>query len=265
MAQVIMEDLDRTKKAYGRKRRTVIENAEEIVFEEKKVEEMEVCFLMDRFGYAKLLDKSIYERNKETVHNEYKYVLTCMNTDKICLFTEKGQMHSVKVMDIPLTKLRDKGTPVDNLSNYSSAQDQILYVASMEMIKNGTMMFVTGNGMVKQVPGTEFDVVKRTIAATKLAEGDVLVLAGLCDAMDYVVLQTKNGYFLRFMKSEISSVKKTAVGVRGIKLVQGDSVEHAYLLESRMEYTAEYKGKQIVLNKVKLGKRDTKGTKVRIS
>ena len=265
MAQVIMEDLDRTKKAYGRKRRTVIENAEEIVFEEKKMEEMEVCFLMDRFGYAKLLDKSIYERNKETVHNEYKYVLTCMNTDKICLFTEKGQMHSVKVMDIPLTKLRDKGTPVDNLSNFSSAQDQILFVASMEMIKNGTMMFVTGNGMVKQVPGTEFDVVKRTIAATKLAEGDILVLAGLCDAMDYVVLQTKNGYFLRFMKSEISSMKKTAVGVRGIKLVQGDSVEHAYLLESRMEYTAEYKGKQIVLNKVKLGKRDTKGTKVRIS
>ena len=265
MAQVIMEDLDRTKKAYGRKRRTVIENAEEIVFEEKKMEEMEVCFLMDRFGYAKLLDKSIYERNKETVHNEYTYVLTCMNTDKICFFTEKGQMHSVKVMDIPLTKLRDKGTPVDNLSNFSSAQDQILFVASMEMIKNGTMMFVTGNGMVKQVPGTEFDVVKRTIAATKLAEGDVLVLAGLCDAMDYVVLQTKNGYFLRFMKSEISSMKKTAVGVRGIKLVQGDSVEHAYLLESRMEYTAEYKGKQIVLNKVKLGKRDTKGTKVRIS
>ena len=265
MAQVIMEDLDRTKKTYGRKRRTVIENAEEIVFEEKKMEEMEVCFLMDRFGYAKLLDKSIYERNKETVHNEYKYVLTCMNTDKICFFTEKGQMHSVKVMDIPLTKLRDKGTPVDNLSNYSSAQEQILFVASMEMIKNGTMMFVTGNGMVKQVPGTEFDVVKRTIAATKLAEGDVLVLAGLCDAMDYVVLQTKNGYFLRFMKSEISSMKKTAVGVRGIKLVQGDSVEHAYLLESRMEYTAEYKGKQIVLNKVKLGKRDTKGTKVRIS
>ena len=265
MAQVIMEDLDRTKKTYGRKRRTVIENAEEIVFEEKKVEEMEVCFLMDRFGYAKLLDKSIYERNKETVHNEYKYVLTCMNTDKICFFTEKGQMHSVKVMDIPLTKLRDKGTPVDNLSNYSSAQDQILYVASMEMIKNGTMMFVTGNGMVKQVAGAEFDVVKRTIAATKLAEGDVLVLAGLCDAMDYVVLQTKNGYFLRFMKSEVSSMKKTAVGVRAIKLVQGDSVEHAYLLESRMEYTAEYKGKQIVLNKVKLGKRDTKGTKVRIS
>ena len=264
MAQVIMEDLDRTKKAYGRKRRTVIENAEEIVFEEKKMEEMEVCFLMDRFGYAKLLDKSIYERNKETVHNEYKYVLTCMNTDKICFFTEKGQMHSVKVMDIPLTKLRDKGTPVDNLSNFSSAQDQILFVASMEMIKNGTMMFVTGNGMVKQVPGTEFDVVKRTIAATKLAEGDVLVLAGLCDAMDYVVLQSHAGYFLRFLKEEVPEKKKAALGVRAMKMGDRDYLEHAYLLESRMEYQIEYKEKQMVLNKIKLGKRDTKGTKVRV-
>ena len=68
MAQVIMEDLDHIKKTYGRKRRTVIENREEAVFEEKKVEEAEVCFLMDRFGYAKVLDKNTYERNKETVH-----------------------------------------------------------------------------------------------------------------------------------------------------------------------------------------------------
>lgn len=118
MAQVIMEDLDHIKKTYGRKRRTVIENREEAVFEEKKVEEAEVCFLMDRFGYAKVLDKNTYERNKETVHGEYKYVFTCMNTDKICLFTNKGQMHTVKVMDLPLTRLRDKGVPIDNLSNF---------------------------------------------------------------------------------------------------------------------------------------------------
>ena len=264
MAQVIMEDLDKTKKAYGKKRRTVIENVEEAVFEEKKMEEMEVCFLMDRFGYTKIMDKSIYERNKETVHGENKYVFTCMNTDKICIFTDKGQMHTVKVMDLPLLKLRDKGTPIDNVSNYSSAQDQILFVASMENVKNAMLMFVTKKGMVKQVPGAEFDVIKRTIASTKLAEDDELVLVGMCDAMDYVVLQSKEGYFLRFMKNEVSEMKKAAVGVRGMKLSEQDYLEHAYLLESRMECSVEYKGKQMVLNKVKLGKRDTKGTKVRV-
>ena len=87
MAAVIMKDMDAIKKEYGRKRRTAIENAEEAVYEEKKMEEMEVCFLMDRFGYMKLIDKNAYERNKEAVHNESKYVLNCMNTDKIWIFT----------------------------------------------------------------------------------------------------------------------------------------------------------------------------------
>ena len=53
MAQVIMNELDGYKKEYGRKRRTLIENAEEAVYKEKEVEETEVMFLMDRFGYAK--------------------------------------------------------------------------------------------------------------------------------------------------------------------------------------------------------------------
>lgn len=264
MAQVVMEDLEKTKKTYGRKRRTVIENAEEAVFEEKKIEEMEVCFLMDRFGYAKTMDKNIYERNKETVHEEYKYVFTCMNTDKVCLFTDKGQMHTVKLLDLPMAKLRDKGTPVDNVSNYSSAQERILYVAAMESVKNSVLMFVTKKGMTKQVKGEEFDVVKRTIASTKLGEDDEVIMVQQCDTMDYLVLQSKDGYFLRFLKEEIPEKKKAAVGVRAMKMADTDYLENAYLVESRMEYSVEYKGKQMILNKVKLGKRDTKGTKVRI-
>ena len=85
MAEVIMKELDQIKKEYGTKRRTVIENAEEVVYEEKKVEEMEVTFLMDRFGYMRTIDKSAYERNKEAANAENKYVFNCMNTDKICI------------------------------------------------------------------------------------------------------------------------------------------------------------------------------------
>ena len=88
MATLIMEELDAFKKEYGRKRRTAIENAEAAVFEEKKVEEQEVIFLMDRFGYAKTVDVSVYERNKEAADSENKYVVNCLNTGKICLFTD---------------------------------------------------------------------------------------------------------------------------------------------------------------------------------
>ena len=265
MADVIIRDLDRIKKEYGRKRRTAIENAEEIVWEEKKVEEMELYFLMDRFGYAKTIDKVTYERNREAADSEFRYGFSCMNTDKICILTDAGQMHTVKVLDIPFGKFRDKGTPIDNLSNYSSAKEQMIYVGSMEMVKNSQMLFVTRSGMVKRVEGSEFDVVKRTIASTKLADGDALILAGPCDAPDSVVLQSREGYFLKFAKEEVPVQKKAAMGVRGMKLSGQDSLEHAYLLEARMDYSITYKEKTIVLNsKIRMGKRDTKGTKIRV-
>jgi len=240
MAEVIIKDLDHIKKEYGTKRRTVIENAEEVVYEEKKMEEMEVTFLMDRFGYMRTIDKSAYERNKEAANAENKYVFNCMNTDKICIFTDAGKMHSIKVADIPLVRFRDKGTPADNLSNYNSAQERMLYVAPLASIKASTLMFVTADSMCKLVSGTEFDVAKRTIASTKLAEEDTLVFVGAADEMEQVVLQSTGGAFLRFQKQEVSTVKKASLGVRGMKLAEGDKLEHAYLLESRQEYTINH-------------------------
>ena len=70
MAKVIMKELDGLKKNYSRERRTRIDNVEAAVYEEKKMEEMEVVFLMDRFGYAKTIDVAAYERNKEAADSE---------------------------------------------------------------------------------------------------------------------------------------------------------------------------------------------------
>ena len=264
MAEVIMKELDQIKKEYGTKRRTVIENAEEVVYEEKKMEEMEVTFLMDRFGYMRTIDKSAYERNKEAANAENKYVFNCMNTDKICIFTDNGKMHSIKVADIPLVRFRDKGTPADNLSNYDSARERMLYVAPLAAVKESTLLFVTASSMCKLVAGEEFDVAKRTIASTKLTEGDELIFVGASDEMEQIVLQSEGGYFLRFQKQDVSTVKKTSIGVRGMKLAEGDRLAHAYLLESRQEYTITHHDKPYTLNKIKLAKRDSKGTKPRI-
>ncbi len=264
MCEVIIEELDGIKKEYSTKRRTVIENAEEAVYEEKKMEETEVCFLMDRFGYMRLIDKNAYERNKEAAHAENKFVFTCMNTDKICIFTDMGRMHSIKVADIPLVRFRDKGTPADNLSNYDSSQEQILYVAPAGQVKLSTLLFVTKTSMCKLVAGEEFDVAKRTIASTKLGEEDQLIFVGPADEMEQIVFQSQNGYFLRILKTDVSTMKKTSVGVRGMKLGDGDVLEHAYLVEPRQEYTIQYHDKLYALNKVKLAKRDTKGMKPRI-
>ena len=264
MAAVIIGELQEIKKEYHQERRTSIENAAEAVYEEKKIEEMEVVFLMDRFGYARTIDKSTYERNKDAADNENKYVFSCMNTDKICIFTDSGRMHSIKVLDLPYGKLRDKGTPVDNVSNYDSAAEQIVYVGCLAGIRQSKMCFVTASGMVKLVDGSEFEVSKRTIAATKLAQEDKVIMVQNADQMEHLVLQTKEGYFLKFLKEEIPEKKKTALGVRAIRMSPKDQAEHAYMLENRTEYEIEYKNKKVILNKLKLAKRDTKGTKIRV-
>ena len=263
MAGVIMEEMDAFKKEYGRKRRTVIENAEEAVFEEKKIEEQEVVFLMDRFGYAKTVDTSVYERNKEAADSENKYVVHCMNTGRLCIFTDTGKMHQVKVPDVPYGRFRDKGTPIDNISNYSTSEEQIIMVCDAEQMRFSYLLFATAQGMIKKVEGTEFQVTKRTIAATKLQEGDSVIAVNVVNDMHNIVLKTRNGYFLRFPAADVPVKKKAAVGVRGIRLQKKDELEHVYLFEEGTESKIRCGEKDVALNRLKLAKRDGTGTKYR--
>lgn len=263
MANVIMEELDAFKKEYGRKRRTAVENAEEAVYEEKKIEEQEVVFLMDRFGYAKTVDISVYERNREAADKENKYIVQCLNTGRICIFTDTGKMHQVKVMDLPYGKFRDKGTPIDNVSNYTSTEERIVMVCDAEQMRFAKLLFTTKQGMIKRVEGTEFQVTKRTIAATKLQEEDEVVGVQVINENQQVVLQTKEGFFLRFPAEEVPEKKKGAIGVRGIRLKKTDEVEHAYLFEEGTECKVTYKEKEVSLNRLKAAKRDGTGTKTR--
>ncbi|MDE5700427.1 MAG: DNA topoisomerase 4 subunit A [Lachnospiraceae bacterium] len=264
MAQVIIQELDALKKEYAHKRRTRIENAEEAVYEEKKLEEMDIMFLMDRFGYCKTIDMAAYERNKEAAHAEFKYIVKCRNTGRICLFTNTGQLHTIKAADIPFGKFRDKGLPVDNISNYNSGTEVIVNIASQSELNLYRLLFVTRQGMCKIVSGGEFDVTKRTVAATKLGEDDELLSIEVVTEHQHIILQSKNGYFLRFDTDEISELKKTAVGVRGMRLGTDDFIENVYYCQPGSEDTIPYKDKNIPINKLKVNKRDTKGTKVRV-
>ncbi|MBD5520491.1 MAG: DNA topoisomerase 4 subunit A [Lachnospiraceae bacterium] len=264
MAQVIINELDEIKESYGRKRRTEITNAEEAVYVEKKVEEMDIVFLMDRFGYARTIDLQTYERNKDTVHAENRYVFQCKNMGKVCIFTNTGQLHTIKASDIPFGRFRDKGIPIDNISNYDSSKESIIYAASQTDLNLYRVIFATKQAMLKIVDGGEFDVAKRTVAATKLQDGDEVVSVVTYKEQQNIILQTKDGYFLRFPVADIPEKKKAAVGVRGMKLGANDELEAVYYTRSTDDSTIEYKEKTIELNKLKLGNRDTKGVKVRV-
>jgi DNA gyrase subunit A len=261
MAKLLISELDEMKKAYGRERRTLLTDAEEIVIEEKKVEEEEVVFLLDRFGYAKLLDVSVYEKNKEAADADNKYVFRIMNTDKVALFTDIGKMHTIKVLDVPMKKLRDKGVPIDNLTNFTNRTEDIVWVCPMEMIAGGKVFMATKMGQVKLTQGAEFVSSVRTVAATKLQENDSVIMVGMADTCDTVFLLSGMGLYIRFALSEVPEMKKAAVGVRGIRLAEGDEVTAAYLLGGQGEFAIDYNGKKLTPGRVKISKRGGKGTR----
>lgn len=263
MCQVIMDDLKKIKKEYASQRRTSIENGETIVLEENRIEEQDVVFLMDRFGYARVVDQAVYERNKEAADHENKYVIFCKNTSKICIFTDQGRLHTIRVLDLPYGKFRDKGIPVDNVSNYDSTQEEIRFVCDVEQLRFGKLLFVTEQAMCKQVDGSEFDVAKRMVASTKLSEEDKVLLVDVINDTNEVILRSVQGYVLRFKASEIPEKKKSAIGVRGIHLNGDDRLERAYIVSGASD-VIDYDGKQLTADRFKLAKRDTKGTKVRI-
>ena len=261
MAKVIIKELTAFKKAYGKERKTVIDNLKEAVVAAKKIEEQDVVFLMDRFGYAKIVDTSVYERNKEAANAEYRHIFTCKNTDKICIFTDKGQMHLLKVLDLPYGKFRDKGTPIDNLCNYDSKEENVVYLAGLEHVSSHRMLFGTKYAMLKVVDGMEFVVAKKTTAATKLGEEDEVLTVCPLEENDTLVMATKKDMFLRIDCAQIPQKKKGAVGVRGMKLAAGDELKSIHVLHEGEEKEVEVKGKPVALHRLHVGNRDTKGVK----
>ncbi|MBR5376948.1 MAG: DNA topoisomerase, partial [Lachnospiraceae bacterium] len=269
MSRQILSDLEEIKQKIGRERRTEIGNFKAAVFEEKPVEEADVVFVMDRFGYAKVIDMQTFERNKETIEGDdasFRYYFTVKNTGRVGIFTNTGQLHIIRVLSLPMSKLRDKGIPVDNLSNFDSSKEHFIYVGDMDRIINGRLIFVSKKGMMKFVDGQEFNVMsKRTVSCTTLAKDDELFDLRIYDEETdrQVLLQSNAGFFLRFSLEEIPEKKKNAIGVRGMKLSDDDSLDAVYYMNYADERTIEYHDRQMPLTHVKLTKRDGKGTKVR--
>ena len=270
MKKEICRELDEIAGRYQDERRTEITDAAAAVFTEKPVEEMDVYFVMDRFGYARVIDTATFDRNKEAIESDdatFKYVFLTKNTGRIGIFTNTGMLHIIRTLDLPMTKLRDKGIPIDNLSRFDSSSEIFIYIDDLDSIVKSRLLFVSRKAMMKLVDGSEFDVsTKRAVQATSLGSDDELFIVKPYDEETdrQILLQTEGGFFIRFAMTEIPEKKKGAVGVRGMKLAPGDRLEGLYFMNFADERVIQYKGKEMPLTHVKLSKRDGKGTKVRV-
>ena len=260
MNEVLSEDLMMIQAAYAVPRRTVLEDGKEAVFNENEVQEISCYYIQDKFGYCKLMDEATYQRNQEAVESDNRFVLKCKNTDRVLLFTDKGNMHQIKCQDVPLGKFKDKGVPIDNISKYNANQEEIIYVNVKSALAGKTLIFATRDAMVKLVETSEFETANKLVAATKLGEGDRLIEIREMAYETDIVFETHDGYFLRCSLSDIPLQKKNSKGVIGIRLGKCDTLEHFYLLGTEpVEIT--YRKKPLSLNRLKLAGRAGKGTK----
>lgn len=260
---LIKADLADIKARYGYPRRTLIEDGKEAAFEETAVPAAPAVFVMDRMGYCKLLDVSAYERNREAVDAENRFVVPCMNNDRILLFTDKGNMHQVKAEEVPLKRAKDKGIPVDNISRYQTAEEEIVFLSALPALKNQNLLFLTAKGYIKQVPIEEYETANRMVSATKLEEEDrvVTVLPIAEIGQNTVAVWTDNGYFLRFALDDVPVLKKATKGVRAIRLTRDAEAVGCALADA--DKVILYKEKEVHLNLLRTAVRGGTGTKQR--
>ena len=263
MDKLFIKDLEKIKKEFALKRRTHIEDAKEAVYVEEEVASEEVIFVMDKFGYCKLLDRGTFDKNAENIETENKYVFPIMNTDKVCIFSNKGILYKIKAMDLPMSKLRDKGVPVDNLTKFDSGSEEILLALSEDSMQGSYILMLTKNGYIKKVSSSEFKTNNKQVASTKLNDDDVLVGVKLLDARikTDICVSSSAGYALKFNVSEVNEFKKSTRGEKAITLGYNEFVENLYILSETG--VGIINGKELNLSKVRLSHRGYKGQKIK--
>lgn len=260
-SELIIEDIKNIKKEYGRPRRTHFEDAEEIVIEEEKMEAVPCVYLQDKFGYCKIIDTALYEKNKEIVESEYPYVYETDTDDSAVIFGTSGNMYQIKLEKVPMTKVKDKGKPIDNLSKFDAGKESAVSVYINSGIKDAYFFIVTKLGLIKMVDTIEYETSNRTVLATKLNKGDEVAKVVLCYAEKDLVMRTNDNYFLRLAPKDIPLLKKGTKGVKGINLSKNDYVIDAFVYEE--EETIDINGKKVKLKNLSRGSRGNKGVKLK--
>lgn len=246
------------KSKYAKKRKTEILDASQVVIKKPEIREEKVYALVNRFGYVKLVDEATYERNRESISNDYRYACEVMNTGKLYLFTEGGKCHQIKAMTVPMGRYNDKGVPLEQVSALTTNEITVGIVSDYKAKEK--LLFVTRKGFVKRVAISEFDTNRKTVDATRLTNGDSVLAVLSTKDKKTAVLISDEGLAVSFELSGVSLLKKSTVGIIGMRVSDKDKIAYAAVLGDEDEFTVN--DKVYSLSKPDTGKRGTKGKKI---
>lgn len=260
---------------YGDARRTELAQIE-IIKEEKEKEENlivpeDVVVILSQTGDIKrIASKSfkVQKRNGKGVKNEDDAILSTISTsttDNLMIFTTKGKMYKILVDSIPAGTNASKGANINTLINLEPSEKVVAVSSFDKKADDKYIVFITKKGMIKKTSLEEYKTVKRGngIAAIKLKEDDTIVNACIMNEEE-MFLVTKEGMSIRFETKDIIPVGRTTMGVKSIKLNDGDEVLTGLPIKNNTDTIAIFlskgQAKKINLEEFPVQGRTGKGT-----
>jgi len=232
---IIKEELEELKKKYGDERRTdIVGEAEELEVEDLIAEE-DVVVTISHGGYIKRLPVSAYRKQKrggrgatgaEVKEEDFvEHLFVASTKDYLLVFSEKGQVHWLKVYEIPQASRISKGKAIVNLLEMEQGAKISSTVPVKEFLPDKYLVMVTKQGTIKK---TKLDAYgnprKGGIIGISLDKGDELIGVELTDGKQELLIGTRQGKVIRFSESKVRDMGRQAGGVRAISLGKKDEV-----------------------------------------
>ena len=232
---VLKDELLEIRDKFGDERRTEIQDVEDELDIEDLIEEEQCVYTMSHAGYIKRLPASTYRAQKRggkgitamsTRDEDYvESVFTGSTHDYILFFTNIGKVHRKKGYQIPEAGRTAKGTNIVNILPLESGEKVTAGVMVHEFDEESYLVFFTRNGTVKRLLLKDLHTARKGgIRALTLDEGDELIDVRRTNGSENVIIATHNGVAICFNEQDIRPMGRDAVGVRGIKLKEGDYV-----------------------------------------
>ena len=262
---LMKDELRSIKKKYGEDRKSaIVDEIEEIKIDTTKlIPKEDVVVALTKEGYIKRCSKRSYNSEEETILKEKDYLISLydVNTlDTILIFTDKGNYLYLPVHEIPDLKWKELGKHISNIIPLDPGEN-IIYSTLLSTNKDITIF--TKNGMVKRTNIDDFKVVRysKPITAIKLKDKDKVI--SVTDSLSKnVLITTKRGYILRYLKEEIPVTGLKAAGVKAINL-KDDEVVSGLLFNDLNDYvsviTTKSTGKRVKLSDIEITSRARKG------
>jgi DNA gyrase subunit A len=235
MDALIVAELEQVKESFGDKRRTeIVDDGGEINMEDL-IEDEEMVVSISHKGYAKRTSASNYRSQKRggkgvagaasDDEDFIQHLFVASTLADVLVFTNLGRLYWLKVYEVPEAGRTAKGRALVNLLEMKQDEGIAAILPVREFLDNQFVLMATKQGTVKKVELSEFSRSRRNgIIACSLNEGDKLIQVSITSGSDEVLLATKTGMAIRFSEADVRPMGRTAVGVRGIKLDEGDEV-----------------------------------------